>query len=138
MCNPASFEEITRPSTPVEKWFADYSVLLEAELDEDTAQLAETTDESSKAQQREFLKKREIVQARIEHLDDLSLICDPRVSLTQVAEDLGDHIELLARQFTSHTVRQNNEGHTMPAFEEDKLKAKIVDTFSLRRVVERQ
>lgn len=138
MSNRASFEEITEPSTPVEKWFADYAVLLEAELAEDDTRLAETTDDNENGRLRIFLKRREIVKARIEHLGDLSLICDPRLSATQIADDLGDHIELLAKQLTSHTVRQDDAEHTMPAFEEDKLKAKIVDTFSLRKVVERQ
>ena len=138
MSNPAFFEGITSPASPAEKWLADYYALLDAEVTEATTRLAETTDDNEKDQQREFLKLREIAEARLEHLDELAILCNSHFRVDLIIDKLGKHIETLYEQMTSQSVRLDDEAHSMPAFEEEKLRAKVVDTLSLRGVIERQ
>lgn len=137
MSNPASFEQSSAPSDPTGKWFADYASILEAQVSEYTTKLAETLDDNDRERQREFLKLREIAQTRLEHIDELVLLCCPIFSIDQIVNKLGNHLEVLDEQLTSQTLRQSSGAHSMPAFEEDKVKAKIADTSSLRELVER-
>lgn len=138
MSHPVSFEQSATPSDPTDRWLADYASLLESEVAEYTTKLAETLDDNERDRQREFLKLLEIAQARLEHIDELVLLCCPIFSIDQISDKLGNHIETLDKQLTSQTVRQASGAHSMPAFEEEKLRAKITDTVSLRGVVERQ
>lgn len=135
MSNPASFEEITKPSTPVEKWFADYRILYTDEVLGTPAKLAALKDDHEESRWWEVFNEGEVAQARLDHLDDLSTLCDPRFDLATQLARLGDHIEQLHGELTSRAIHHDDSEHTMPAVEEAKRKAKVKDTLSLRTVL---
>lgn len=80
MSNPASFEEITQPSTPVEKWFADYRVLYEEEVFSRHNQFAEACEQGQLSKWSELFRQCEVAKDRLQHIDVLEKLCDCRYS----------------------------------------------------------
>ncbi len=137
MSNP-TFEGTRDPSTPVEKWLTDYRDLLTEEITGAPIELADLKDDNDAKRWWELFYKAEVAQARLDHLDDLALLCDPSFDIVKQVERLLEHLTKLDEQLTSRAIHQDDTDHTMPSVEEAKIKAKRSDTTSLRKVLTRQ
>lgn len=125
-------------SSPLDAWFTAAREAIQDEVLSVEIERAEAIDHGDKAALIRLINARDVLDARQEHLVELSFMCDPSGSIASIANRLGEHESTLSAVLTS----QNDlavilagdmkaTGHIKLGVEEAKVRAKIADTTSL-------